>query len=64
MEEARGVKKDFWWMLGLFLAFIAFAVASMFWGGYPVVGYGFAIAGAIGVAILAYIFRPDAASRN
>lgn len=58
------MKKDFWWMVALYLAFIAFAVGSMFWGGYPAVAYGFLIAGVIGVAILAYLFRPDAASRN
>lgn len=58
------MKKDFWWTLGLFLLFIAFAVGSMFWGGYLPIAYAFIISGVVGAAILYYFFRADATTRG
>lgn len=58
------MKPDFWWMLSLFLVFIALVVGAMLWGGYEGVAYAFIIVGLVGSAAMAYFFRPDSASRS
>ena len=58
------MKPDFWGTVTFYLVFIIITVLAFLWGGYGTIALVWGIAGVVGALAIAYVFRPDSASRT